>query len=132
MLCELARRVRGLREILLRQFPQAYLSIDRHEDVDHERDQRLIGAYVRRSLLAPNVLLARGERENKSALALLVDGLADQASWHLADIFFPSGYHATVRATKAKRHAERLRFHGDDVGLPWGLHNAKRNGLGDR
>src|SRR6202008_668928 len=44
----------------------------------------------------------------------------------------PSGDHATIRATTAERHAERLRFHGDDVGLPWRLPNAKGNSLGDR
>src|SRR5215472_19097609 len=87
VLAELTGGVSGLREILLSQFLQSHFAVDSHKNVDHQRDQRLICADIRGGLLAPDVLLARGEREHESAFALLVDGLTHEASRHLADIF---------------------------------------------
>src|SRR5207302_230204 len=48
MFAELIGRIGGLGKILLCQLLEPHLAIDRHEDVDHERDQGLVGANVRR------------------------------------------------------------------------------------
>ena len=89
-----------------------FRAVDGHEDGRHQRDQRLVGADVRGGLLAADVLLARGEREHEAALAVAVDGLADEASGHLAHELFFRRDHAAVGAAVAERHAEGLRFHG--------------------
>ena len=117
VLRELTCGVSRFRQILLRQFLQPDFAVHRHEDVDHQCDQSLIGADIRGRFLAADVLLARGQRKHESALALLVDGLADQAARHLADVFFARRNDAAVGAAEAQRHAERLGFHGDDVSL---------------
>ncbi len=132
VLRELARRISRLRQILLGQFLQPDFAVDRHEDVDHQRDQRLIGADIRSRLLAADVLLARRQRQHESAPALLVDGLADQPPGHLPHIFFARGDHAAVGTAESQRHAERLRLHGDHVGLARRLDDSQRNRFGDR
>jgi hypothetical protein len=76
MFAELVGRIRSFCQILLRQFPQADLAVHRHENIHHERDQRLVGTDIRSRFLAPDVLLSRSQRQNEPALAILVDGLA--------------------------------------------------------
>ena len=71
------------------------------------------------------MLLAGGQGEDESALALLVDGLTDEASGHLADVFFARGDDAAVRTAESKRHAERLRLHGDNICLPGRFYNSQ-------
>ena len=61
MLAELRGGVSGLGQILFGQFLQPDFAVDGHEDVDHQRHQRLIGADIRSRLLAPNMLLAGGQ-----------------------------------------------------------------------
>ena len=97
-----------------------------------ESDQRLVGADVRGRLLAADVLLAGGERQHESALAVAVARLADQAAGNLAHELLARRHHAAVRSAESERHAERLRLHADDVGLRRRLHDAQRNRLGDR
>ena len=132
VLRELRRRISRLRQILLGQLFQSNFAVDRHENVDHQRDQRLVGADIRSRLLAPDVLLARSQSEHESAPALLVDRLAHQPSRHLPHKFFPRGNHAAVRTAKSQRHAERLRFHGDDVRLARWFHDSQRHRFGNR
>src|SRR5208283_1442052 len=67
---EFSGRIRRLRQVLLGQFFQSDLTVDRHEDVDHERNQGLVGANVRGRFLAADVLLASCEREHESSTAL--------------------------------------------------------------
>ena len=117
--------------LCVRQLLQPFAAVDRHEDAAHQRDQRLVGADVRGRLLAADVLLAGGEREHESALAVAVAGFADQAAGHLANELVARGDHAAVRAAVSQRHAERLRFHADDVGFGRRLHDAERNRFGD-
>ena len=119
------------RQVVLRQILQTFLAVHGHEDADHERDQRLVGADVRRRLLAADVLLAGGKREHESALAVAVVSLADEAAGHLPHKLVARGHHAAVGAAKSERHAERLRFHADDIGLDGRLYDAQRNRFGD-
>ena len=114
---ELRRRVRCFREILFGQLFQPDLAVDRHKNIDHERDQRLIRADIRRGFLAADMLLASSQREHESALALPVDRLADQAARHLPDKFFARGNHAAVGTAESQRDAKRLCFYRNDVGF---------------
>ena len=63
--CRAARkclgRVIGLGQIVLGEFANAFLAVDRQEDGRHQRDQCLIGADVRGRLFAADVLLAGGQ-----------------------------------------------------------------------
>src|SRR4029077_828068 len=106
MLAELIRSVCSLCQVLFRQFAQSDLAVDSHKNVDHQRHQRLVGADVRSRLLAPDVLLARSQRQHKSAFTILVAGLARETSWHLPDEFFFGSEHAAVRTAESKRHSE--------------------------
>src|SRR5262249_21346057 len=54
-----------------------------HADRHRERAEARVRADVARRALATNVLLARGQREHVPALAVLVDGLAHEASRNL-------------------------------------------------
>src|SRR6185312_715758 len=121
VLPKLLGRVSSFCQVLFREFLQAHFAVHGHEDVRHERDQCLVGAYVRSGLLTADVLLAGGERQNESALPVAVGGLADKPSGHLPDIGFTRGDHTTVRTTKTKWHTERLGLHGDDICRAWRL-----------
>ncbi len=93
----------GLRQVLPGEFAQALLAIDGHEDGRHQGDQRLVGADVGRRLLAPDMLLARGERQAIGPLAARVLGLAHQAARHLSHELLPGRDHAGVGAAEAGR-----------------------------
>src|SRR5207249_11928428 len=93
---------------------------------------RLIRTNVRRRLLPADVLLPRGERENESALASTICGLANQPTWHLADKLLAGGDYTTVRSSEPKRNSEGLRFHRNYVRLARRFYDAKRNRFGDR
>src|SRR5438874_13286628 len=119
-------------QVLPRQLRQANLAVDRHKDICHQRDQRLIRTNVGRRFFPPDVLLPRRERENESALAIAICGLANQPTWHLADKLLAGGDYTTVRPSEPKRHSERLRFHRNYVCLARRLYDSKRNRLGNR
>src|SRR5215472_8376167 len=80
---------------------------------------------------ATDMLLAGGQSQNESALAPAIYGLARQPPRHLPNILLTSGNDSAVRTSESKRHAERLRLHGHDVGLPRGLHNPQGHCLGN-
>ena len=75
---------------------------------DH-RQQHLRGADVRRRLLAPDVLLARLQREPHRRLARRILRNADQSSRHVALVGIARGHIAGMRTAEAHRHAEALR-----------------------
>ena len=102
---------------MLGQFADAFFAVDGEEDRRHKSDQGLVGADVGGRLLAPDVLLASGEGEDKATIAVAVDGLADQATGHLAQILFFGCDDAAIRTAVAERYAERLGFHADDIRL---------------
>ena len=102
------------------------------KDRRHQRDERLVGADVRGRLFAADVLLARGQRQNKAAIPCPVDRLPGEPARHLAHELFLGRDDAAERAAIAERHAERLRLHGDDVGLDRRPHDAERNRFGNR
>src|SRR3989442_460419 len=55
--------------------------------------------------LATNGLLTGCESKDEATLAILVGGLTDQATGHLADVLLASGDHPAVWSSKSKRHA---------------------------
>ena len=89
--------------------------VDRVHAGDHRR-QHLRRADVRRRLLAPDVLLARLQREAVGRVAVRVDADADQAAGQRALELVAAGEVGGVRAAVAHRHAEALRVADDDVG----------------
>ena len=124
--------VRGLGQVVLRQFANAFLSVHGEEDGRHQCHQRLVGADIRSRLLAPNVLFAGREREHKAAIAVVIGRLPDQPARHLPQVLFLGRDHSTERTAVAQRHAERLRLHADNIGLDWRPHHAQRNRLRNR
>src|SRR5580704_15924557 len=106
MLRKLTSSIGRLCQILFGQLPQANLAVDRHEDIDHQRDQRLVGADIGRSLFAADMLLTSSQSEHESALTLLVDRLAHQAARHLPNVFLARGDYAAVGPAESQRHAE--------------------------
>src|SRR6476660_561174 len=108
MLAELSGSVRSLCQILLGQFLQPSLAVDGHEDVDHQGNQRLIGADIRSRLFAPDVLLTSGQGQNETPLAIAIRGLTGQSPRHLADKLLTGSDHAAVRSPEAERHAKGL------------------------
>src|SRR5271163_5159975 len=81
-----------------------------------ERAQARVGADVARRPLPPDVLLARRQGQYPAALAVRIDGLADDSARHLADEFVTAGEQTEIGAAEIERVAERLAFGGDDVG----------------
>src|SRR5579864_6298558 len=115
MFRKLTDSIGSLRQVLLGKLLQTDLAIHSHEDVHHERDQCLIGTDIRGGFLTPDMLLAGGQSEHESSLALLVDRLPDKAARHLTHILLARGDYSAVRAPEPERHTERLRFHRDDI-----------------
>ena len=83
---------------------------------ERQRAQHGAGADVRCRLLAADVLLAGGERQDEAALTLRVDGLAGEPARHLADVLFAAGEEPDVRSAELQPDADRLAFADDDVG----------------
>ncbi len=63
-----------------------------------------------------------------------IDGLADEAAGHVANVFFPGREQADARAAERQRHAERGAVDDDDIRahLPRRLQRAERHRLGHR
>ena len=85
--------------------------------VDHprERVERLRRADVVGRLLAPDVLLARLQREDKAAAAVDVGRLARDPAGHAADVGVLGGEEAEARAAEVQPVAERLALADGDV-----------------
>ena len=81
-----------------------------------DRGQHLRRADVRGRALAPDVLLARLQREAIRRRALRVDADADEAAGQAALVLVAAGEVGGVRAAAAHRHAEALRRAAGDVG----------------
>ena len=81
-----------------------------------DRGQHLRRADVRGRALAPDVLLARLQREAVGRRALRVDADADEAPGQAALVLVAAGEVGGVRAAAAHRHAEALRRAAGDVG----------------
>jgi hypothetical protein len=82
---------------------------------DH-RQQHLRGADVGGRLLAPDVLLARLQRQAVAGVAVRIDAGADEAARHLALELVAAGQVGRVRTAGTHRHAETLRAADRDVG----------------
>src|SRR2546423_7756101 len=113
---DLTARVGGLLRALRGDLLKTSAAHRRHVDGRGERDQTFVGADVRGSLLAPYVLLARGEREDEAAAALSVVCDAGEPARHLARVLLARGEQPDVRAAEGDGHAERLPLRDDDVG----------------
>src|SRR5262249_28754202 len=118
--------------VVRREFLHALPTVDRHEDAAHQGNKSLVRADVRCRLLAADMLLARRQRQDESALAVTVASLTDEPTRHLANILVAGGDYAAVGTAESQRYAERLRFHAHNVGGGRRLHDAQRNRLSDR
>ena len=67
-------------------------------DQPGDRQERLVGRDVRGRLLAPDVLLARLQRQHEAAPAVVIVGLADDPPRQLADVLRARGQEAIVGA----------------------------------
>src|SRR5262249_50388461 len=106
VLSELLNGISDLCKIMLRKFFQADFAINRHEDVGHQGDKRLVCADVRSRLFTANVLLASGKRQHKTTLPAAINSLAGKTARHLSHIRFSRSDHATVGASKAHGHTK--------------------------
>src|SRR5580698_5934189 len=129
---QLGLREAGLRKILMRLLANAFFADQAKVNRGGEGVQSFVGTDVGRSLLAADVLLARGESEHEASAAFGVRRLSGEASGHLADKFVARGDHANERSAVARRNAECLAFHRDDVGFGGQLNESEPDGFGDR
>jgi hypothetical protein len=106
-----------VRRHALRDAPQALRPVVHGVHAGDHRQQHLRGADVRRGLLAPDVLLARLQREAISRLAVAVDAGADQPAGHRALELVAAGEKRRVRSAATHRHAKTLRVADHDVGI---------------
>ena len=121
-----------LGQVVQREFANAFLAVDGHEDRRHQRDERLVGADVRGRLFTADVLLARREREDEAARAVACRWSRRPGGRASGAVFFFRRDDAAVRTAVAERDAEGLRLHGDDVCLFRRTHYAERDGFRDR
>src|SRR3546814_4847122 len=70
-----------------------------------------------RGLFAPDMLLARRERQHEATLAVGIDGLAAQPPRHLANIFLLAPEQPDIRPAELQPDADRLAFTDDDIGI---------------
>src|SRR5215471_8233228 len=108
-------RVMRFLEVLARNFLQAAPAHGGEVNRRHQREQALIGAYVRGGFLSPDMLFAGRQSQNVSAIAVMIKGLSRKAPRHLADIFFKRREQTQVGAAIAERYPEALTFAYDDV-----------------
>src|SRR5215469_9612992 len=97
-------------QVLSRDLLQAAPPHGGQVDGRHQGEQALIGAYVRGGFLSPDMLFAGRQRQDISAIAIVVEGLAHQATRHLTDVFFKSREQTQIRAAIAERYPETLAF----------------------
>src|SRR5215468_4629680 len=97
--CMFAKLISGIRrfgEVLFGEFFEPHLAVDGHEDVDHQRNQSLVGADVRGRSFTADVLLAGSEREYEAALAVTIGRLPRKSSRHLAHKLFAGGNDSAI------------------------------------
>ena len=87
---------------------EALLAHQRQVDRRPQRAERLVRADVAHRLLAPNVLLARLQRQHEAAAALRVVRRADDAAGHFAHVLLARGHEAEVGPAERERQAEAL------------------------
>ena len=121
----------SLGQILLGQLPQSRFTQQAEVNGCGQRTQRLIRADIGSGFLAPDVLLARGERQHKAAPAFGVNRLAHQAAGHLPKELFPGGQEAHVGTAESHRHSERLRLAAHNIGLAGRFDDRERERLRD-
>ena len=115
---QLADLVCGVMRFLvtqIRRLAQAMSAHDAHIDAGRQRHQALVGANVAGRFLAPDILLARLEREHVTAFAFFIHRLAHNAARDATHIFARGAEETQVGTAKAKRHTQRLTFAGHDV-----------------
>ena len=89
-------------------------------------EQHLRGADVRGRLFAPDVLLARLQRQPVRGLSVAVDGHADQSPGKAALVFVASREKPGVRPTESHRHAKALRRAHGSIGAPLARRDEQR------
>ena len=81
-----------------------------------ERTQRMVGADVGGRALAPDMLLARGQRQAPRAPSEAIVRLAHQPPGHLAQMRRPRRHEAHSGSAELRREAEALALADRDVG----------------
>ncbi len=99
-----------------RQPAQPVAAQQRHVDRERQRAQARIGADIAGRLLAPDMLLARRERQHEAALAVRVHRLAAQPSGHLAHEFLARAEQAQIGSAEIQADAQRLPLAHHDIG----------------
>ena len=89
--------------------------IDRVHRRNHG-EQNLRGANVTRRFVAPNVLLARLQRESISGPSFRVVRNANQSSRHVAFVLIARRKKRGVRSAETERNSETLRTADCDIG----------------
>ena len=91
-----------------------------------EHAEAAVGADVARRLVSANMLLARGQRQHESALAVCIHRFTAEAAGHLPHEFRLTCEETDIRSAEAERNADRLAFANRDVGphLAGCLHEA--------
>src|SRR3546814_19477784 len=95
-----------------RQVAQPRLAEQGHVDREGERAQAAVGADVARGLFAPDMLLARRERQHEATLAVGIDGLAAQPPRHLANLFLLAPEQPDLRQIGSASWRERGCLYG--------------------
>src|ERR1700740_3578556 len=94
-----------------------------------EGTQRLVGADVRRRLLAADVLLASRKREDEAAAPFRVHGLPSQPPRHLPHVLVAGRDPPNEGSTVTGRQAKTLPLERNDVSLGGRAQQPKRNAL---
>src|SRR6266446_462697 len=103
------------REVLLRHLAQAFLAEKRQVDGGRQRAKRLVRANVRGGFLTANVLLARRQRQHKTAPAVRICRLARKPPGHLAHKLVSRSDYSGKRPAITRRQSKALAFHRHDV-----------------
>ena len=128
---DLQNRVVRLLNVLLGDLAQSFRTQRRQVDCRHQRAQRLVRADVRCRLLAPDVLFARGKRQDEGSLSFLILAHADEPSGHLPDKLLTRCQKSHMRAAETHGNAQRLSFTDNDVGVLRRLQDTQRQCFAD-
>ena len=120
MFAELIGRVSGLGQVLLCQFAHALLAVYGHEDVAISATSAWL-VQIFEVAFSRRMCCSRVDSvSTKPRLPFLSTVSPAKPARHLADELLLCGEYAAVGTAEAERHAERLRFHGHDVGVRGG------------
>src|SRR5205823_7856462 len=123
--------VMALPSIAFGQLAQTLFAHQAQKHCGRECTETMVRANVRGRALAPNVLLACGQGENKSPPSLVIDRLAHQAPRHVPQEPLAAGEQSQSWTTIAHRNPQALSFGYGDVHTkgPGRFEESERDGL---